>query len=512
MQMTHQTPHVRLDPRASGELDTDLIVVPTFERDAFPDVPGLAQAAGGEALAAQARGAFAGRPCEALVLGTQGAGWRSPRVVLIGAGPAVSCTADVLRRVAITGALAARQQRLRRVAVLVRPGTPIAPAAAAQAVAEGVTIANYDGAPLKTTDHDPVWLDDVTVAGLGDGEPVAAAVARGVILGEATNQARTLANEPGNHLTPRVFAERGAALASAAGLGVDILDEARMAELKMGLLLSIAQGSHEPPRLLVLRHEPAGAVSNVTLGLIGKGITFDTGGISIKPAENMDKMKDDMSGGAAVIAAMAAIARLKLPVRCIGIVPMTENMPGGRAIKPGDVVTSAEGKTVEILNTDAEGRLVLGDALWYARRLGATHLVDLATLTGAVVVALGKTTTGLFGRPQAWVDAVLAASHRAGDRSWPMPIFDDYKELLKSEIADFTNTGGRAGGSITGALFIKEFAGDLPWVHLDIAGTAWAEDAKPYQPKGATGVGVRTLVQLAMAAPDWAAATPAPTS
>jgi leucyl aminopeptidase len=245
-------------------------------------------------------------------------------------------------------------------------------------------------------------------------------------------------------------------------------------------------------------------VSNVTLGLVGKGITFDTGGISIKPAENMDKMKDDMSGGAAVIAAMAAIARLKVPVRCLGLVPMTENMPGGRAIKPGDVVTSAEGKTVEILNTDAEGRLVLGDALWYARQLGATHLVDLATLTGACVVALGKTTSGLFGRPQAWVDRVLEATRRAGDRSWPMPIFDDYKEQLKSEIADFTNTGGRPGGAITGALFIKEFAGDLPWVHLDIAGTAWAEEAKPYHPKGATGVGVRTLVELALGVPAWA--------
>jgi leucyl aminopeptidase len=300
-----------------------------------------------------------------------------------------------------------------------------------------------------------------------------------------------------------VFAERGAALASAAGLGVEILDEKAIAALNMGLLLSIAQGSQEPPRLLVLRHEPVEAVSKITLGLVGKGITFDTGGISIKPAENMDKMKDDMSGGAAVIAAMAAIARLKLPVRCLGVVPMTENMPGGRAIKPGDVVTSAEGKTVEIMNTDAEGRLVLGDALWYARRLGATHLVDLATLTGAVVVALGKTTSGLFGRPQAWVDTVLEATRRAGDRSWPMPIFDDYKEQLKSEIADFTNTGGRPGGSITGALFVKEFAGELPWVHLDIAGTAWAEEAKPYQPKGATGVGVGTLVQLAMAAPSW---------
>jgi leucyl aminopeptidase len=239
------------------------------------------------------------------------------------------------------------------------------------------------------------------------------------------------------------------------------------------------------------------------LGLIGKGITFDTGGISIKPAENMDKMKDDMSGGAAVIAAISAIAQLQVPVRCIAVVPMTENMPGGRAIKPGDVLNSAEGKTVEILNTDAEGRLVLGDAIWYARHLGATHLVDVATLTGACVVALGKTTSGLFGTPPAWVEQVRVASERAGDRSWPMPVFDDYKEQLKSEIADFTNTGGRAAGAITAALFIKEFTGGLPWVHIDIAGTAWAEEAKPYQPKGATGVAVRTLVELAIDAPAW---------
>jgi leucyl aminopeptidase len=503
MQMTHQTPRVRLDSGAAGELDADLVIVPTFDTDRFADVPGLAQASGGEALAARDRGSFTGKAFESLVLATQGAGWRTARLALVGAGPAADCTADVLRRVAITGGLVARQQRVRRLAVLVRPGTRVSAAEAVQAVAEGATIANYDGASLKTADHSPVWLTDVAVAGAGTGDALTAAVERGVILGEATNHARELANEPGNRLTPRVFAERGAALASAAGLGVEILDEKAIAALNMGLLLSIAQGSQEPPRLLVLRHEPVEAVSKITLGLVGKGITFDTGGISIKPAENMDKMKDDMSGGAAVIAAMAAIARLKLPVRCLGVVPMTENMPGGRAIKPGDVVTSAEGKTVEIMNTDAEGRLVLGDALWYARRLGATHLVDLATLTGAVVVALGKTTSGLFGRPQAWVDTVLEATRRAGDRSWPMPIFDDYKEQLKSEIADFTNTGGRPGGSITGALFVKEFAGELPWVHLDIAGTAWAEEAKPYQPKGATGVGVRTLVQLAMAAPSW---------
>jgi leucyl aminopeptidase len=216
-------------------------------------------------------------------------------------------------------------------------------------------------------------------------------------------------------------------------------------------------------------------------------------------------MKDDMSGGAAVLCAMAAIARLEVPVRVIGIVPMTENMPGGKAFKPGDVLTSAAGKTVEIINTDAEGRLILGDGLWYARQLGATHLIDVATLTGACVVALGKTTTGLFGSPGGWVETVRRASVLAGDRSWPMPVFDDYKDQLKSEIADFTNTGGRPAGAITAALFLKEFVADLPWVHMDIAGTAWAEEAKPYQPKGATGVGVRTLVELALDAPAWGA-------
>ena len=255
--------------------------------------------------------------------------------------------------------------------------------------------------------------------------------------------------------------------------------------------------------MLVLRYTPARPRPGIVLGLVGKGITFDTGGISIKPAENMDKMKDDMSGGAAVICAMSAISRLQAPVRCIGIVPMTENMPGGKAIKPGDILVSAQGKTVEVLNTDAEGRLVLGDAIWYARQLGATHLVDVATLTGAIVVALGKTTSGLFGTPDSWVEQVRLAGERAGDRSWALPIFDDYKELLKSEIADFTNTGGRPGGSITAALFIKEFTGDLPWTHIDIAGTAWAEEAKPYQPKGPTGVAVRTLAELALDAESW---------
>jgi leucyl aminopeptidase len=382
----------------------------------------------------------------------------------------------------------------------------VTPTVAAQVLAEGAVLANFDGASRRTSDNAANWLEQVDVRIAAAPAGAQEALDRGRVLGEYTNQARELANAPGNELTPRVFAERAVEIATAAGLTVEVLDEKQIATLGMGLLLGVARGSQEPPRLVVLRHEPPQAGSDVVLGLVGKGITFDTGGISIKPAENMDRMKDDMSGGAAVICAMSAIARLRLPVRCIGIVPMTENMPGGRAIKPGDVLTSAAGKTVEILNTDAEGRLILGDGVWYARQRGATHVIDVATLTGACVVALGKTTSGLFGTPPAWVEHVRRATERAGDRSWPMPVFEDYKELFKSEIADFSNTGGRPGGAITAALFIKEFAGDRPWVHMDIAGTAWAEDAKPYQPKGATGVGVRTLVELARDAASWGAA------
>jgi leucyl aminopeptidase len=248
---------------------------------------------------------------------------------------------------------------------------------------------------------------------------------------------------------------------------------------------------------MVFRYDPPGAPATPVLGLVGKGITFDTGGISIKPAEKMEQMKDDMAGGAAVACAMRAIALLKAPIRVIGVVPTTENMPGGKALKPGDVLKSAAGKTVEVINTDAEGRLILGDGLWYARTLGATHLVDVATLTGAVVVALGKVTSGLFGQPTAWVDRVRGVADAAGDRSWPMPVFDDYRDQIKSDIADMINTGGRAAGSITAAMFLKEFVDEVPWVHMDIAGTAWVDEAKPYLPKGPSGVAVRTLANLA---------------
>jgi leucyl aminopeptidase len=418
--------------------------------------------------------------------------------MLIGAGRRDAADVDLVRKLASAAGHTARQRRIGRATFAVR-GTGDA-AELAQAVAEGVTLADFYGGSYKTTDPEPAPPAAWTIAGSElDLDPAALDIAaqRGRVLGESCNLARALTNEPGNTLTPREFAARAVAIAAQGGVQTEILDERQIADLGMGLLLGVARGSSEPPRLIVLRHDPPGAPKSPVLGLVGKGITFDTGGISIKPADGMERMKDDMAGGAAVACAMRALAILGAPIRVVGIIPTTENMPGGRAIKPGDILKSAEGKTVEVINTDAEGRLILGDGLWYARQLGATHLVDIATLTGAIVVALGKTTTGVFGTPESWVDTVRRVANRAGDRCWPLPMFDDYKEQLKSEIADFANTGGRPAGSITAALFLKEFSGGLPWVHLDIAGTAWSDEAKPFMPKGATGVAVRTLAELA---------------
>jgi leucyl aminopeptidase len=264
----------------------------------------------------------------------------------------------------------------------------------------------------------------------------------------------------------------------------------------MGLLLGVSRGSAEPPRLLIARYDPPNAPKTPVLGLVGKGVTFDTGGISIKPSEGMERMKDDMAGGAAVIAALRTIALEQLPIRAMAVVPATENMPSGTATKPGDVHRGASGITVEINNTDAEGRLILGDALWYARQQGATHLIDVATLTGACIVALGKITTGLFATPK-WGDVVLEAASRGGEKVWALPLFEEYKESLKSEVADMLNSPGRPAGAITAAMFLKEFVGSTPWAHLDIAGTAWAEESRPWTPKGATGAMVRTLVEVA---------------
>jgi leucyl aminopeptidase len=494
-----------------ADVDTDLLVVPHIEgENLLQAVAGLSSATGGAIDKALGTREIQGKPYE-LFLTPVMSGWRAARIAIVGAGRAADFDLERLRRVATAAGAAAKQRRVARVAFLHRPSpdgrfdTP----AAAQAIVEGLLLSAFNADRYKSQDrvNPPPERLAVVVApgaqGTAQLQVLEDAVERGRILGESSNIARDLCNEPANVLTPSVFAERAVQIAREVDLSVEILDEDEIARLRMGLLLGVARGSAEPPRVIVMTHEPSGAPSAPVLGLVGKGITFDTGGISIKPAEGMERMKDDMAGGAAVICAMRAIALLRAPIKVVGVVPAAENMPGGRAIKPGDVLTGASGKTVEVLNTDAEGRLILGDALWYAQRLGATHLVDVATLTGACVVALGKAASGLFGQPEPWTEAIRKIAARTGDRAWPMPLYDEYTEQMKSEIADMVNTGGRAAGACTAAVFLKEFANDVPWAHLDVAGTAWADDAKPWQSKGPTGVAVRTLAELALASADW---------
>jgi leucyl aminopeptidase len=485
-------------------VETDLLVIPVLEgEDVAKATPGLAEATGGAVPRALQTREIQGRPYE-LFLAPVVAHWRAARVAIVGCGQARDYSTDRLRRVATAAALAARQRRIARIAFLHRGAIDAVPAA--QAITEGLLLAAFSPDRYRSQEllgPPPEQMTVVVAPGAGDTRTLEAAVERGRILGESSNIARDLCNEPSNVLTPTEFGKRAAAIAGEVGLPVEILDERAIEQHGMGLLMGVARGSAEPPRLIVLDYKPAGAPAAPVLGLVGKGITFDTGGISIKPADGMERMKDDMAGGAAVVCALRAIALLKPPIRVIGVVPATENMPDGRAIKPGDVLTGAGGKTVEVLNTDAEGRLILGDGLWYAQKLGATHLVDAATLTGACVVALGKVASGLFGGPDWWTELVRRTGQAAGDRSWPMPLYDEYAEQLRSEIADMVNTGGRPAGACTAAMFLKEFSGGLPWAHLDIAGTAWADEAKPWQQKGPTGIAVRTLAELAFTSAEW---------
>jgi leucyl aminopeptidase len=482
-----------------ADADVDILFIPVFGTDdTLSDVPNVDDAVGGEWRRAAETREFSRAPYTTFVARVTGGGWHATRIAFVGAGAAAEADAERLRRVAAICGYVARERRAASVGFLVRGG--VSPERFAAAAADGLSAAEFDGGIYKNAaDRPGAFPSRVTiVAPGGNAHDVAEAARRGRIVGDAVNFARALANEPGNVLTPRELAARVALAATDAGLTVDILDEARMRDLGMRLLLGVAQGSAEPPRLMVLRHEPPSAPASPVLALVGKGVTFDSGGISIKPADGMERMKGDMAGGAAVAAALRGLAALRAPFRVIGIIPSVENMPGGRATRPGDVIAGASGKTVEIINTDAEGRLILADALWYARQLGATHLVDVATLTGACLVALGRHVSGLFGSPESWVEVVRAASAEAGDRVWPLPIYEEAKEQLRSEIADVVNSAGRPGAAITAAAFLREFAEGTPWAHLDIAGTSWAETKSPYQSKGATGVAVRTLIELGM--------------
>ena len=423
------------------------------------------------------------------------AGMAATKLLVVGAGKRDKFSERHLRHLVGAAVRHLRSRGVRELAWILGSTEP----GAVASVVDGALVADYDADSYRIERNGAKGIDYLMLATDGETLPPEAEAAhqRGRIVGEAQNFTRELVNEPSNRLTPTRLAERASEMAARFGLTCEVLGPQEIQDLKMGALWAVAQGSQqEPARLIVIRYSPENAPEQPVIGLIGKGITFDSGGISIKPSENMHEMKTDMAGGATVLGVMQAIAQLKPRVRITALIPATENMPSGNAFKPGDVITSMSGKTIEILNTDAEGRLVLADALTYAKKLGCTVLIDAATLTGAVLVALGAITTGVFGWNKDWVNRVLAAANVAGEKMWQLPVDEDYRDLYKSSIADLANTGGRYGGAITGAMFIGEFAGDTPWVHLDIAGTRWANDEKPYRAKGPTGHGIRTLVQL----------------
>ena len=479
----------------SGEALVSYVFEP--EKDGGKPVEGaldeVDKAAGGTISRVASAGELTGNKFETTLLHFV-PGIAAQRVLLMGAGKREKFGNAELRRLASVAARFLKARAIKNVAFLAREGQR--DAASAQAVTEGLILGTFDGDKYRT-DKKNGPLESAILVGFD--EPAQAGIDRGRIVAECQNFARELGNEPSNLLTPSMLADRAVAIAREAGLAVDVLDEKRIAELKMGALLGVARGSAEPPRLVVLTYTPEKVVPGTpVLGLVGKAITFDTGGISIKPADNMEKMKFDMAGGAAMLATMRALSQLKPKIKVIAVIPSTENMPGGRAQKPGDVQITMSGKSVEVINTDAEGRLILADGVAYAKQLGATHLVDAATLTGAIVVALGGVNSGVFGTNEAFTQKVLASARAAGEKMWHMPLDDDYRDQIKSTIADIQNVGGRPAGASTAAWFIREFTGDTPWVHLDIAGTAWLDDAKPWGGKGGTGVAVRTLIDLAM--------------
>jgi len=421
-------------------------------------------------------------------------GLKGTRLLLLGGGKAKTFSAAELLKLAGAAVRTLKSKNIRSFAFAL-PETGVAAHDGVRAIVEGAFVGNFEPDYYKS-DRKDQKIDAITIVAKGDQKALENALQVGRTVGESQNFTRDLVNEPSNRMTPTILGERAKKMAAEVGLKCEVHGTEKLKELKMGAFWGVAQGSDEPPALIILRYEPEGAAKDVHLGLVGKGITFDTGGISIKPADGMEKMKYDMAGGATMIGVMRAIALLKPKVKVTAIILATENMPSGKAQKPGDVQIAMSGKSIEIINTDAEGRLVLADGLCYARQLGCTHLVDAATLTGAVVVALGYVNVGVFANNDQIYERFAKAHERAGEQMWRLPLDDDYKENIKSGIADIVNAGPRHGGAINAAMFLKEFAEDTPWIHLDIAGTAWMEENKPWIAKGPSGVALRSLVEF----------------
>jgi leucyl aminopeptidase len=511
---------VGVSTRDVQQFDGDAVAVGIFSDDKELQGPAAAvdEAMAGVIARLRDSGEITGAADELTLVHTFGK-IEPERVAVVGLGARKHFNLERVRRASAISCRALRKAGAKRIGLaLAWAESGVNLAQAARAATEGALLGLYrfdryksaatqeggaddevggvDGASAETSKRAAKELDSITILGRGREPALRAAVTRGQILAEATNFARDLGNEPANVLTPTEFAERARRMAEEVGLDCEIFGPERMRELKMGALLGVAQGSAEEPRFIILRYR-GGARDEPGLALAGKGITFDTGGISIKPAADMDAMKMDMCGGAAVVGAMMAIARLKPAVNVTGLVPATENMPGGKAYRPGDILRAANGKTIEIVNTDAEGRLVLADALSYAIEHKYAPIVDIATLTGAIVISLGHLRAGLFSNDEALVRQIQASAESAGERVWPMPMDAEYDAMIKSEIADVKQTGGRAGGAISAAKVLSNFVNDTPWAHLDIAGVNARDKREPDGAKGATGFGVRLFVELA---------------
>jgi leucyl aminopeptidase len=418
------------------------------------------------------------------------------RLVLLGAGRRAEYDSRVIRSLLMQAVRKVKSYNLKRVAVYRR--SRIDSCQAGQAAVEGVILGTYDADEYKTSDRRKNFIEEILLAnpGAGDERRLEEAVRRGEILGHATNLARTLVNEPGNRFNPALLAEKAKEIAEGVGLEIEVFDEREMQEKGMNAVLAVARGSDEPARFIVLKHLGAPETEGRAAVFIGKGVTFDSGGISLKPSLSMEEMKADKAGACAVLAAMQAVAQLQVKQNVIGIVPAVENLPSGRAQRPGDVIRSMSGKTIEVINTDAEGRLILADAIHYAKQFDPEYIVDIATLTGACVVALGHVRAGLFCNDEKVYGLLQRASEISGERFWRLPLDSDYRKEIESQIADIKNVGSRWGGAVTAAKFLQEFVGDVPWCHIDMAGVDVYQENQ--EGKGPTGFGVRTLVQMVL--------------
>lgn len=421
------------------------------------------------------------------------------RVILLGMGRESELTLDKVRASMAVAMRTARKTHSQIVATAIHSASSrLESRAVTQAVVEGAIMGLYQFNYYKTSKHDTPDIKKLLIVenDMKKIEAITKAVHVSKIIAESVNFSRDLINHPAQYMTPTKMAWHAEAIAQQYGLEISILEKEDMRQRGMGALLAVAQGSAESPKLIVLKYQ-GNAESQETIAFVGKGITFDSGGISLKPSQNMDEMKRDMAGGGAVLGAMMAIGQIKPKANIMAVVPCTENMPSGGAFRPGDILTSMNGKTIEILSTDAEGRLILADAITYAKKLGATKIIDIATLTGACVIGLGTIYSGLLTNNREWCQTIIAAAEQTGEKMWELPNDDEYIEQIKSSVADLKNTGGRPGGTITAGLFIGQFADKTPWVHIDIAGTSDTDKDKGYNLKGATGIGVRTFIQLA---------------